>query len=826
MRILIDALGYLTESRNRGIGRYTRELIRSLVENKGSHEIHLLLNAKFSEECKHTCREFSNLIGHDSIHYWMPLDNKSHHDIDTKSIQISRDIYRAKIHKIEPDAVVFSEPFTQTFGCDALSGSGIKTFPILYDLIPAIYPEDYLTAPQQKLWYESKMAEMGNMDGVLTISESSKLEIESLIPAALGKVTSVGCDTGLHFNELATGQCVDSADGLILSSSNFLFYTGGYDYRKSVDLLIKAFSELDEASFGSFYLVLAGGIPEVLKANLLSLAKQLGVLDKLMILGYVDDNELIWLYQNCNLYVNPSKHEGFGLPILEAMRCGCPVLAADNSNANDLLTIEEAKFRTGDKDHLVERLTLILNDNQIRQKIVDYGKSKQKEYSWSNVATATLAAIEESVTSACVSAAHDKDDIYNNLVKDISEYDLSDDDCFAVAKSLNASFNFDKPQLLVDISILIHGDSKTGVQRVVRSILNELLISESHDFNVRPVYFCHQAHYFKYATVDNVDDVPSFTMTESIDSIDLFKDDMFLGLDLNHNIAVNHKRAFDDLVYSPAQVYFVVYDLLPVKYPDFFDAVHQLTPLHLDWLKSISKSDGVMCISQVVCNDFAAFSESNSLKLHDSFKNEPFNLGSDIERSLLSEKAVYEFDFIHSEEFAGRPNILMVGTLEPRKGYETALNAFDELWKESDANLVIVGGRGWKSESLRKRILNHPLYGEKLFWHEGLSDGHLFELYKAVDGLLAASYDEGYGLPIIEAARNQTPVLARDIPVFREVGKDKVIYFGDESPSVLSKTIEGWLKDIEAGSAPIPSDSQVITWKASAAQLLNAISSK
>ena len=117
----------------------------------------------------------------------------------------------------------------------------------------------------------------------------------------------------------------------------------------------------------------------------------------------------------------------------------------------------------------------------------------------------------------------------------------------------------------------------------------------------------------------------------------------------------------------------------------------------------------------------------------------------------------------------------MVGTLEPRKGHRIALDAFEALWADGlDVCLVIAGKHGWGVDHLAEAIRTHREFGKRLFWHERVDDAGLAQLYSDCDGLIAASFAEGFGLPIVEAGYFGKPVIASDIPVFREVGDGAV----------------------------------------------------
>ena len=129
----------------------------------------------------------------------------------------------------------------------------------------------------------------------------------------------------------------------------------------------------------------------------------------------------------------------------------------------------------------------------------------------------------------------------------------------------------------------------------------------------------------------------------------------------------------------------------------------------------------------------------------------------------------------------------MVGTIEPRKGHMQVLDAFDQLWSQGmDINLIIAGAEGWRHlrQDMRRtipqivaRLRSHRERGRRLFWVNGPSDEYLEKIYATSSCLIAASEGEGFGLPLIEAARHKLPIIARDIPVFREVAGEHALLF-------------------------------------------------
>ncbi|KAB2854879.1 MAG: glycosyltransferase family 4 protein, partial [Bauldia sp.] len=110
--------------------------------------------------------------------------------------------------------------------------------------------------------------------------------------------------------------------------------------------------------------------------------------------------------------------------------------------------------------------------------------------------------------------------------------------------------------------------------------------------------------------------------------------------------------------------------------------------------------------------------------------------------------------------------------------------------------------------------------GSRLFWLEGVADEYLERVYAASDCLIAASEGEGFGLPLVEAARHRLSILARDIPVFREVAGDHAAYFSGLEPEDLSGAVERWLDLYRDGRHPKSDGMPWTTWQESARRLL------
>jgi len=130
---------------------------------------------------------------------------------------------------------------------------------------------------------------------------------------------------------------------------------------------------------------------------------------------------------------------------------------------------------------------------------------------------------------------------------------------------------------------------------------------------------------------------------------------------------------------------------------------------------------------------------------------------------------------------------------------------------------------GWQQEAFVERLRSHPMLNKRLFWLEGISDEYLELVYNSSSALLAASEYEGFGLPLIEAAQHKLPIVARDIPVFREVAGEHAFWFKAADGAALSDALQAWLELHKKNAAPKSEAMPWLTWEQSTAQLLSQI---
>jgi glycosyltransferase involved in cell wall biosynthesis len=378
-------------------------------------------------------------------------------------------------------------------------------------------------------------------------------------------------------------------------------------------------------------------------------------------------------------------------------------------------------------------------------------------------------------------------------------------------------------QLLVDVSVIHQSDARTGIQRVVRSLLLQLMASPPMGYRVCPVFATRQHGYY-YATPDFMTQ-PKNVQQSFGAAVKARCGDLFLGLDLAAHLLPRHQAQVLAWKRSGVKVHVVMYDLLPLQHPEWFTS--KSTRNFKRWIKWVAVyADTAICISESVKVELTTWLSVKFGLPGTALPASTMVLGADIAASAPSGGLPPDAGFLLAR-LRNTPAVLMVGTLEPRKGHDQALAAFEQLWQNPNPAtpaplFVMVGRPGWKTEALQKKLRTHPQAGKRLFWFENISDEFLMRLYTASRGVLVASRAEGFGLPLVEAALHGKPVLARDIPVFREIKVAGVTYFDSETPQGLASAINQWLQGA-AASTPIHAAATLPTWQLAALQLTHAL---
>ena len=384
-------------------------------------------------------------------------------------------------------------------------------------------------------------------------------------------------------------------------------------------------------------------------------------------------------------------------------------------------------------------------------------------------------------------------------------------------------------RLLLDISATCRNQLQTGIERVARALLLALLQRPQTALRVEPVYLdrCDETWCYRYArryTLELLACPPQW-LEDAIVEPDA--GDILLTLDLAGQtlVAADQQGLFAFYRRCGVRLYTMLYDLLPLRQPQVFPPGADTD--FAAWLAVTQAFDGAVCISRTVAEDLADWRAQQGITRSD-FRIEWSHLGADFLATFKGQKWPIEAAAVLAQ-LAARPSFLMVGTIEPRKGHDLVLQACSELWRRGIVcNLIIVGREGWQHlpDPLRRdlpttlaSLRQHAQRGHYLHWLEGADDDLLQQLYRHSSALIFASHGEGFGLPLIEAAQHELPIIARDLPVFREVAGEHASYFTATTAAALADVLADWLRDHAAGRQRPSRGMPWLTWAASAERL-------
>jgi alpha-1,2-rhamnosyltransferase len=261
--------------------------------------------------------------------------------------------------------------------------------------------------------------------------------------------------------------------------------------------------------------------------------------------------------------------------------------------------------------------------------------------------------------------------------------------------------------------------------------------------------------------------------------------------------------------------------LIPLTHPQFCDS--GLVRVFEAWFAGIAqRADGFISISKTISDELQskiAATLPSGTKPHQWF--DYFYLGSDLDRAANDKPIRTDIAQLLQDN---RSLYLMVSTIEPRKNHAYLLEAFEVLWAKGLAvQLCFVGRVGWKCATLMRRIQAHTELGRRLFHLHDLSDAELEHCYRRAKALVFPSFVEGFGLPIVEAMQRGLPVMASDIPVFREVGGDFVAYFDVARPASLATLIESFEQTGKFPAARPIDDWRWLNWGEAAHMLVETV---
>jgi glycosyltransferase involved in cell wall biosynthesis len=571
--------------------------------------------------------------------------------------------------------------------------------------------------------------------------------------------------------------------------------------------------------------------------NLLKMINISGLKHSIQITGFVSSELYSQYLTVADIAVQLRTHSRgeTSAAVLDSMNYGLPLIVNANGSMaelnKDAVSLLPDEFTN---DELVEALELLWHNKAQRVSLSENSKKIISEHhSPEKCASKYVDAIEH-FYSRNKNAVPD----LISLIAKQANFMPNDSELIQFSEAIATTLPLPQPakRIFIDITATCASDLKTGIERVARALTIKLINAPLSGYRVEPVYLSkvHGQWCYIYARqyTSQLLNIPEDVLCDEI--VDIDTGDIILGLDISGSSIIDSVESgyIGNLRAKGVRVYFMVHDLIPIRIPSVFPP--NADESHAKWLSAIATTDGIIGVTKHVAEDFNDWVKETNI--HASrlrhFKIAYSHHGADIDSSVPTKGIPPKGEKILAI-IQQQPSFLIVGTIEPRKGYLQTLVAFEVLWQKGvDVNLIIVGNEGWSGlpSDMRRdipetitRLRDHPENGKRLFWLKGISDEYLEKIYDVSTCLIAASYEEGFGLPLIEAAQYKLPIIARDIPVFREVAGDHAFYFDAKAPDELASAIQDWLVLYEKNEHPTSVNMPWLTWEQSANQLLKII---
>jgi glycosyltransferase involved in cell wall biosynthesis len=288
---------------------------------------------------------------------------------------------------------IFHSPYDQ-IPASVQTANNVQAFLTIYDLIPILYPE-FLLSEQIPLLYKQTLASISQKDWVTCISHSTKNDLCNYLNIDESRVfvTPLAAEPSIFYPCGDATKLASTRSKYGIPDAPYLLSLGTLEPRKNLDGAIRSFAKLiEQQNITDLYLVLVGTpgwkydniMAEVSRNNFLK--------QRIIFTGYVPESDLAALYSSALAFVYPSFYEGFGLPPLEAMQCGIPVITSNTSSLPEVVGDAGIMVDPKDTDALCHSMLEIYNNSFLRASMSLKSLAQAKLFSWERCTQQTIAA--------------------------------------------------------------------------------------------------------------------------------------------------------------------------------------------------------------------------------------------------------------------------------------------------------------------------------------------------------------------------------------------------------------------------------------------------
>ncbi|MBU3159377.1 glycosyltransferase family 4 protein [Clostridium frigoris] len=376
MKIAIDARG-VNLYNGTGIGTYTENVLKNLINIDSVNNYHVFWSgSNFESIKKENCKVIMTSKKHQRFFedYYFP-ENISKENID--------------IYHMPQNGIGLSPEIS------------CKKIVTIHDLIPYVMPETVGRGYLLKFLKEMPII-IGNSDGIITVSEFSKRDILKYFPIDESKIFVTPLAADSKYTPLDKLHCKNFLAKSYNLANPFILYLGGFSERKNVASAITAFSKVYKDLGENYNLVIVGDYKDS-SQKLVKLTNELNMQSHVIFAGFIPEDHLPLFYNSCEALIYPSFYEGFGLPPLEAMNCGTPVIASNLTSIPEVVGDAGILINPYDIKDISLAIGNLLSSEKLRSELSSKALLRAKQFSWENTAGLTLKVYESIYNSASTS---------------------------------------------------------------------------------------------------------------------------------------------------------------------------------------------------------------------------------------------------------------------------------------------------------------------------------------------------------------------------------------------------------------------------------------
>lgn len=302
----------------------------------------------------------------------------------------------SKGEKIPEGADIVHYPYLDPFFITLPLTKKYKTIVTVHDLIPLVFPQAFPSGIRGRVKWEIQKRLLSGVDAVITDSLSSSKDINHYINISEEKVHVVYLAAGKEYQQVDTKTKNKIKEKYVLPD-RFILYVGDATWNKNLPLLIKAVNKTQYPFVVVGKVFSEGYIDKnnIWNKDLLEAKRLFKENNNIKILGFIPTEDLVGIYNNAAVLLMPSLYEGFGLPVLEAMSCGCPVITSKKGSLTEIAGNAACYVNSGDEEEISESIKEIMSNTKKRNLLKEKGLLQAKKFSWQKTAEQTMEVYEK-----------------------------------------------------------------------------------------------------------------------------------------------------------------------------------------------------------------------------------------------------------------------------------------------------------------------------------------------------------------------------------------------------------------------------------------------